>query len=130
MFCGGSYVRVNYNVVGLTVTMFIQQVQNTSQTEAKDSIVVIKPVPQSCKLVSADLHFFCQSAVLIKMDIVPNYIPLIFSIPINQRSRTPLGQCAQKEVEKVSFPQYNSKKEEGPSQDGDYTILTRPLLYD
>ena len=33
-----------------------------------------------------------------------------------------------KEVEKVSFPQYNSKKEEGPSQDGDYTILTRPLL--
>ena len=32
-----------------------------------------------------------------------------------------------KEVEKVSFPQYNSKKEEGPSQDGDYTILTRPL---
>ena len=34
-----------------------------------------------------------------------------------------------KEVEKVSFPQYNSKKEEGPSQDGDYTILTRPLFY-
>ena len=33
-----------------------------------------------------------------------------------------------KEVEKVSFPQYNSKKEEGPSQDGDYTILTRPLI--
>ena len=33
-----------------------------------------------------------------------------------------------KEVEKVSFPQYNSKKEEEPSQDGDYTILTRPLL--
>ena len=33
-----------------------------------------------------------------------------------------------KEVEKVSFPQYNSKKEEGPSQDGDYTILTRPLF--
>ena len=34
-----------------------------------------------------------------------------------------------KEVEKVSFPQYNSKKEEGPSQDGDYTILTRPLSF-
>lgn len=34
-----------------------------------------------------------------------------------------------KEVEKVSFPQYNSKKEEGPSQDGDYTILTRPLVF-
>ncbi|MBQ8082886.1 MAG: hypothetical protein IJ241_01745, partial [Clostridia bacterium] len=40
------------------------------------------------------------------------------------------GTVRAKEVEKVSFPQYNSKKEEEPSQDGDYTILTRPHLYD